>query len=90
MIVLCGSCLMTRPTDPAEGLAANLEVLFCNLTVVFGNVNHDVVLVQELGDVLGATVPLQRFSNALTKATVVAGVMANSSPSGVSLSHPCL
>ena len=57
MIVLCGSCLMTCPTDPAEGLAADLEVLFCNLTVVFDNVDHDVVLVQELGDVLGATVP---------------------------------
>ena len=48
---------MTCPTNLAEGLAVDLEVLFSDLTVVFHNVDHDVVLVQELGDILGATVP---------------------------------
>jgi hypothetical protein len=40
-----------------QNLTANLEVLFGNLTIVLDNVDRDIGLIEELGDILGARVP---------------------------------
>ena len=57
VVVLSHACLKTCTSCLAEGLATELEVLFCNLPVVLDDVDHDVGLVWELGDVLSAGVP---------------------------------
>jgi len=57
VVVLSRARLKTCTSCLAEGLATELEVLFCNLPVVQDNVDCDVGLVWELGDVLSAGVP---------------------------------
>jgi len=57
VVVLSHTRLKTCTSCLAEGLATELEVLFCNLPVVLDDVDRDVGLVWELGDVLSTGVP---------------------------------
>jgi hypothetical protein len=89
VIIWCRSLLNLGASMLAEHFAAGPKIGFVNLAIVPYNINDYVVLICELRDVWFHPMMVQRFSNALTNATVVAGVIGNPL-SSVSFLHHCL